>query len=82
MESEKERSEEELVVDVVEMKGWLNMVMGNLAWWWLVLVMVVGVLLKLEGELHVLWGCQCLRFLMVFSSLQSQILTCLEIHQS
>lgn len=35
MESEKERSEEELVVDVVvvvvEMKGWLNMVMGNLA---------------------------------------------------
>ena len=42
MESEKERSEEELGVDVVvvEMKGWLNMVMGNLAlrigfWFWL-----------------------------------------------
>lgn len=44
MESEKERSEEELIVDavVVEMKAWLNMVMGNLAlrigfgfWFWL-----------------------------------------------
>lgn len=44
MDSEKERSEEELGVDVVvvEMKGWLNMVMGNLAlrigfwfWFWL-----------------------------------------------
>lgn len=47
MESEKERSEEEVVVVVVvdvvvvEMKGWLNMVMGNLAlrigfwFWWL-----------------------------------------------
>ncbi len=41
VEREKERSEGELVVDVVvvEMKGWLNMVKGNLAfrvgfWFW------------------------------------------------
>ena len=48
----------------------------------LVLVMVVGVLLKLEGELHVLWGCdgcQCLcgmseQYRLKYKSVQTTII--------